>query len=55
MKDKNLWIVVCEGDTKAFPGMNETTARWEALGSQVARNKDFWDSSPRDGGSGQDV
>jgi len=44
MKDKNLWIVVCEGDTKAFPGMNEATARWEALGSQVARNKDFWDS-----------
>ncbi|MBQ7496278.1 MAG: SEL1-like repeat protein [Selenomonas sp.] len=44
MKDKNLWIVVCEGDTKAFPGMNEATARWEALGSQVARNEDFWDS-----------
>ena len=44
MKDKNLWIVVCEGDTKAFPGMNEATARWEALGSKVARNEDFWDS-----------
>lgn len=44
MKDKNLWIVVCEGDTKAFPGMNEATARWEALGSKVARNESFWDS-----------
>ena len=44
LKDKNLWIVVCEGDTKAFPGMNEATARWEALGSKVARNTEFWDS-----------
>ena len=44
LKDKNLWIVVCEGDTKAFPGMNEAVARWEALGSRVARNQPFWDS-----------
>lgn len=44
LKDKNLWIVVCEGDTKAFPGMNEAVARWEALGSNVARNQPFWDS-----------
>ena len=44
LKDKNLWIVVCEGDTKAFPGMNEATARWESLGSKVARNNPFWDS-----------
>lgn len=38
LKDKNLWIVVCEGDTKAFPGMNAATARWEALGAKVSRN-----------------
>lgn len=44
LKDKHLWIVVCEGDTKAFPGMNAATARWESLGARVARNKDFWDS-----------
>ena len=44
LKDKNLWIVVCEGDTKAFPGMNAATARWEALGTKVARNADYWDS-----------
>ena len=44
IKDKNLWILVCEGDTKAFPGMNEATARWESLGSKVARNEEFWDS-----------
>lgn len=44
MKDKKLWITVCEGDTKAFPGMNAATALWESLGSKVARNKTFWDS-----------
>lgn len=44
MKDKNLWIVVCEGDTKAFPGMNAATERWESLGSKVARNAPFWNS-----------
>ena len=44
LKDKNLWIIVCEGDTKAFPGMNAATARWEALGAKVARNDPFWDS-----------
>ncbi len=44
LKNKNLWIVVCEGDTKAFPGMNEAVARWEKLGAKVARNKNFWDS-----------
>ena len=44
MKDKKLWIVVCEGDPKAFPGMNAATALWESLGTQVARNEEFWDS-----------
>lgn len=44
MKDKNLWIVVCEGDTKAFPGMNAATERWESLGSKVARNAPFLNS-----------
>ncbi|SFW21564.1 SEL1-like repeat protein [Selenomonas ruminantium] len=45
MKDKKLWITVCEGDTKAFPGMNAATALWESLGSKVARNKEFWNSN----------
>ena len=44
LKNKNLWIVVCEGDTKAFPGMNSAVERWEKLGAKVARNKNFWDS-----------
>ena len=42
--DKKLWIVVCEGDTKAFPGMNAATERWESLGTRGARNEPFWDS-----------
>ncbi len=44
IKDKNLWITVCEGDEKAFPGMNEAVAKWEALGTKVAKNSKFWDS-----------
>ena len=45
MKDKTLWITVCSGDNKAFPGMNEATALWESLGSPVARNASpWWDS-----------
>lgn len=44
MKDKNLWIVVCEGDNKAYPGMNAATELWESLGSAVARS-DMWDST----------
>lgn len=44
MKDKNLWIVVCEGDSKAYPGMNAATELWESLGSSVARSE-MWDST----------
>lgn len=44
LKYKNLWITVCEGDTKAFPGMNSAVERWESLGAQTARNATFWDS-----------
>lgn len=49
LKDKNLWIVISEGDTKAYPGMNDATARWEKLGSKVARDK-MWDpkSAPQE-------
>ena len=44
LKDKNLWITVCEGDTKAFPGMNAAVDKWTSLGSKVARNKKYFDS-----------
>ena len=39
LKDKNLWIIVCEGDRKAYPEMNDATARWESLGVKVARSE----------------
>ena len=38
LKDKKLWIVVCSGDTKAYPAMNEATALWESAGTKVARS-----------------
>ena len=44
LKNKKLWITVCEGDTKAFPGMNEAVARWKSLGAKISRNKKFWNS-----------
>ena len=44
LKNKNLWITVCEGDTKAFPGMNEAVERWRSLGAKISRNKKFWNS-----------
>ena len=44
LKDKNLWIVVCEGDTKAFPAMNAAFERWKNLGAKVATNSKFWNS-----------
>ena len=42
MKDKKLWIVVCEGDDKAYPGMTAAVNLWESLGSKVARGESFW-------------
>ena len=42
MKDKKLWIVVCEGDEKAYPGMSAAVDLWEKLGSKVARGEVMW-------------
>ena len=42
MKDKKLWIIVCEGDTKAYPGMSAAVDLWERLGSKVARGDAMW-------------
>ena len=44
MVDDHLWIIVCEGDTKAYPGMNGATALWMELGADVATD-DMWDST----------
>lgn len=37
LKDENLWIVVSEGDQKAFPGMNESMDALEAVGAKISR------------------
>ena len=42
MKDKKLWIVVCEGDEKAYPAMKAAVDLWESLGSKVARGETMW-------------
>jgi predicted peptidase len=46
MADKPLWIVVCEGDTKASPGMDAITAELAANGATVS--KATWDSAVSD-------
>ncbi|MDC7241755.1 MAG: alpha/beta hydrolase-fold protein [Spirochaetales bacterium] len=42
MADKPLWIVVSEGDAKAYPGMEAITAELEKYGATVT--KDGWDA-----------
>jgi predicted peptidase len=37
MAQDNLWIVVSEGDTKAYPGMNAITTALHAAGATVAQ------------------
>ncbi|MGA2170574.1 MAG: PHB depolymerase family esterase [Terracidiphilus sp.] len=36
---KNMWIVVSEGDLKAFPGMNASVAVWEKEGAKITRGR----------------
>ncbi|WP_288265434.1 esterase [uncultured Dialister sp.] len=43
LKDKNLWILVSEGDTKAYPGMNRAVNLLQSLGAPVATSS-LWDS-----------
>jgi len=37
MANDKLWIIVSEGDLKAFPGMNAITAALEKEGAKVSR------------------
>jgi predicted peptidase len=37
MAKDNLWIIVSEGDAKAFPGMNAITAALEKEGAKISR------------------
>lgn len=45
MADDNLWITVCEGDFKAFPGMNEAVENWESMGVSVVKYDEMWDKN----------
>ena len=45
MADDKLWITVCEGDIKAYPGMNASVAVWEEMGVTVLKNEEMWDST----------
>jgi len=45
MADDKLWITVCEGDFKAYPGMNASVAVWEGVGVSVVKNETMWDSA----------
>lgn len=35
MSNDNLWIIVSEGDSKAYPAMNEATSLWKSRGAVV--------------------
>jgi predicted peptidase len=37
LKDKKMWIVVSEGDFRAFPGMNASIEVWEKAGAKVVK------------------
>jgi predicted peptidase len=39
LADKKMWIIVSEGDTRAFPGMNASLAVMEAAGTKISRAK----------------
>lgn len=45
MADDAVWITVCEGDFKAYPGMNASVAVWEAMGVSVVQDDTMWDST----------
>ena len=43
LKDKKMWILVSEGDEKAYPAMNTATKNWADLGTKIATSP-MWDS-----------
>lgn len=45
MADDKLWITVCEGDFKAYPGMNASVAVWEGMGVNVVKDDSMWNSA----------
>ena len=39
ISNKNMWIIVSQGDAKAFPGMNTSTEAMAKAGARVARDE----------------
>ncbi len=39
LADKKMWIIVSEGDKRAFPGMNASLEVMEAAGAKISRAK----------------
>lgn len=37
LSHNKMWIIVAEGDTRAFPGMNDSIAVWEKQGVKVSK------------------
>jgi len=37
LANKKMWVLVAEGDTGAFPGMNASVAVWEAAGTKISK------------------
>jgi predicted peptidase len=37
LQHNKMWIIVAEGDTRAFPGMNDSIAVWEKEGAKVSK------------------
>jgi predicted peptidase len=37
LNNNKMWIIVAEGDTRAFPGMNDSVAVWQAKGTKVSK------------------
>ena len=37
LAQKNMWVIVSEGDTKAFPGMNASMVSLELAGAKISR------------------
>ena len=44
MKNSKLWMLVSEGDEKAYPGLSSAVNEWKALGTKVAESA-MWDST----------
>ncbi len=48
-----MWIIVAEGDTRAFPGMNDSAAVWEKQGAKIS--KATWNARASDAEFAADV